>query len=330
MTQKNQRLISPDTARHPLLLSLSRLAEEAIGMSLVVTYVQADEGVRIGAGAPALHRQFCRLVQSSPEGAKRCRTCHVLMSVAACSGAPIEHHCHAGACVLVAPASASGRETLAVLSSCLYGRNVSRAETSARAVAMGIAPAAMREAYCCLPKLAPKQLELAAMVVKAAAEAVKTLHGSAKPAPASDLRSAGAAIRLALGKNLGQVPPFDRTRAGKPHAQRGQASLLVEVVEKLIGQRPDLPLTVKELADAARLTPNHFSALFHRYTGKPFSDYLADARITAAKGLLRDLTLNIGEVGSRVGYHAPGYFARQFRRKTRMTPRAWRDSHLSA
>lgn len=78
------------------------------------------------------------------------------------------------------------------------------------------------------------------------------------------------------------------------------------------------------------MTVRELGAVFRRHTGQTFSDYLADKRIALAKDLLRDLTLNIKEVGDRVGYHAPGYFARQFRRKTRMTPRAWRERHLSA
>ena len=50
-------------------------------------------------------------------------------------------------------------------------------------------------------------------------------------------------------------------------------------------------------------------------------DFLTERRISLAKELLGDLTLNIAEVALATGFDDPSYFTRRFRQKTGMTPR---------
>jgi AraC-like DNA-binding protein len=94
----------------------------------------------------------------------------------------------------------------------------------------------------------------------------------------------------------------------------------------LVAHKPSLPYTVTSIAAAARITPNHFSSLFHHWMGQSFLDFLNTARINAAKDLLRDLSLSISEVAHRAGYEDANYFARRFRLTTGMTPRKWRNT----
>ena len=116
-------------------------------------------------------------------------------------------------------------------------------------------------------------------------------------------------------------------------AEKGKRSdnvpMLVHVVCELIRQRPDLPLSVKELAAVARLTPNHFTALFHRHTGQVFTEYLSSERLKRAKQYLVDLTLSINEVARLVGYEDPSYFTRWFRQHMGTSPREWRENRPS-
>ncbi len=113
-----------------------------------------------------------------------------------------------------------------------------------------------------------------------------------------------------------------------PNGNGGEKPLLVHVVCELVRQRPDLPLSVKELAVAARLTPNHFTTLFREHAGAPFTEFLTEQRITRAKKLLQNPTLSINEVAQLVGYEDPGYFTRLFRKKTKHSPREWRNRQV--
>jgi two-component system response regulator YesN len=110
-----------------------------------------------------------------------------------------------------------------------------------------------------------------------------------------------------------------------PDLDQEKMPALIKVVCSLVSRRPQIPYTVEELATAARLTSNYFSSMFHKYTGQCFVDYLTDRRIDRAKTLLSDPSLNISEISSMCGYDDPGYFARRFRKKTGVTPRAWRE-----
>ena len=76
----------------------------------------------------------------------------------------------------------------------------------------------------------------------------------------------------------------------------------------------------------AHITPNHFSMIFRRHTGRTFTEFLAEKRLGLAEELLRDLTLNIGQVARRAGYGDAGYFARRFKQRTGLTPRQWREA----
>lgn len=118
------------------------------------------------------------------------------------------------------------------------------------------------------------------------------------------------------------------SRQGYPGEGKERAKgvpILVHVVCEMVRQRPDLPLSVKEIAAVARLTPNHFTALFHRHTGHVFTDYLAMERLKRAKQYLADLTLSINEVARLVGYDDPSYFTRWFRKRAGVSPRQWRE-----
>ena len=112
-----------------------------------------------------------------------------------------------------------------------------------------------------------------------------------------------------------------------PAGNAGTRPLLIHVVLELMRQRPDLSLTVKELAAAARLTPNHFTTLFHKHAGCSFIEHLTNLRMARAQKLLQNPTLSINEIARMVGYDDPGYFTRRFHQKTHLSPCEWRGRH---
>jgi AraC-like DNA-binding protein len=310
--------------QHPLIRQLGELAAEIVKLQLMIVYPNASgwsqRHVGVASGAKAA---FCRLIQGTEEGAKHCRMCHILMTVAACSDGPLEQRCHAGASVLVTPAVDQSAGALAVLSSCLFAGEGAWKETRARGAKLGADLATLRKAFSDLPRLGTEDRRVAVSIMRALGSAVQEVKRTTElQGQIRTLRQGGrtSVVIEELLRNNGWV------RSVAPDGKRENGTpLLIHVVCELIRQRPDLPLSVKELAAAARLTPNHFTSLFHRHTGHIFTEYLSRERLKRAKQQLTDLTLNIGEIARLVGYDDPSYFTRWFRQRTGLSPREWRE-----
>jgi transcriptional regulator GlxA family with amidase domain len=97
---------------------------------------------------------------------------------------------------------------------------------------------------------------------------------------------------------------------------------------KLIARRFRQPLTVPQLASAARLSPSRFAHLFQAELGVPPARYLHVVRLTWARTLLETTLLSVREAMERVGFNDPSHFARDFRRHHGVSPRDCRGAAL--
>ena len=70
----------------------------------------------------------------------------------------------------------------------------------------------------------------------------------------------------------------------------------------------------------------HLSKLLNRYAEKSFYDILNSLRIRAAKELLADPSLKIGEISERVGYVDTAHFARIFKKSEGVSANEYRNS----
>jgi len=321
--------------KHPLLARLSDLALQLTGIRFLIVFPKKEGWGQIAPGEKVELPKFCRLVQSTAEGVQRCRMCHVLMTIAACSKGLTDQRCHAGAQVLVNPISADERESFAVLSTCRFRSGSERdtwEEVKARGKQLGINLRELKKTCFELPELKMEQLEMARTIFAAAADAVNEIR--ARTLAEIKLRniegpSGGKpALEEAVEKELKES--LSRTGSGRKvgpeDALDSKIPALIKVASDLVNRKPNMPFAVAEIAAAARITPNHFSTLFRIYTGKSFSTYLTEKRIEMAKKLLSDLTLNIAEIARMVGYTDPSYFTRRFNQVTGMTPGEYRDS----
>jgi AraC-like DNA-binding protein len=83
-------------------------------------------------------------------------------------------------------------------------------------------------------------------------------------------------------------------------------------------------LTRDSVADHFRLSPNHVSRLFRSEGFMRFTDYLTWVRLDRAKYMLRHHDRTLSEVAQSCGFSDIGYFCRVFKRKTKLTPTAYR------
>ena len=90
------------------------------------------------------------------------------------------------------------------------------------------------------------------------------------------------------------------------------------------------PLTVADLAAAARLSPAHFSRAFRRTFGESPHRYLLSRRLERAAALLRSTDWSVARVGTSVGFSSIGSFTTSFGRTYGMTPTGYRAAHPPA
>ncbi len=73
-------------------------------------------------------------------------------------------------------------------------------------------------------------------------------------------------------------------------------------------------LTLQDIAEHCYVSQWHLSKLLNKHTGKSFYDLLNATRIKAAKQLLGNPSLKIGDICELVGYADTGHFSRVFKK----------------
>jgi AraC family transcriptional regulator len=131
-----------------------------------------------------------------------------------------------------------------------------------------------------------------------------------------DMLSNAIAIRLIGNHVAGQraVLPY---RGGIP---RRQLNRVLEYVEAHL----HLELSLSALAEAASMSPFHFSRAFRQSMGLSPHQYVLVQRVERAKSLLQKRELTIGEISCSAGFARQNHFARVFRQKTGLTPTEFR------
>jgi len=108
----------------------------------------------------------------------------------------------------------------------------------------------------------------------------------------------------------------------------GLASWRLRIVDDRIGDVSAIYPTAAELASLCRLSPRQFSRAFRASRGCSISDYLAQARIEAAKRKLFTKD-SIAQIAIALGYSSQSSFSAAFRQRTGTTPGRFR-SQISA
>ena len=98
----------------------------------------------------------------------------------------------------------------------------------------------------------------------------------------------------------------------------------------LIDRRYRDPLDVATLAEAAHLSPAHFSREFRRAFGEPPHQYLLTRRLERAAALLRNTDRSVADICLTVGLRSIGSFTTSFGRTFGLSPTAYRAAHPPA
>ncbi len=101
--------------------------------------------------------------------------------------------------------------------------------------------------------------------------------------------------------------------------------LLAEVFEVIERRYPE-PLSLRDVASAVNISPGHLTSTVRRRTGRTVQEWITERRMVQARRLLTGTDLPVGEVGRRVGFPDPGYFARTFGKVHGTSPARWRKN----
>ena len=143
-----------------------------------------------------------------------------------------------------------------------------------------------------------------------------------KPSKMDEIREALACMTARLEKKHTE----QSTEQEEPEERENAGSFLVNRALDYLEEHYAEKLTLQEVADACYVSQWHLSKLLNRYTKKNFYDLLNNRRIRAAKELLADPSLRIGDIGEMIGYADPAHFARVFRKIAGMSANEYRNS----
>ena len=96
--------------------------------------------------------------------------------------------------------------------------------------------------------------------------------------------------------------------------------------KKIIIERMVEPPTLQELADEIGLSLNKLKEGFKQIYGDSVFSFLVDYKMEVARKLLAQGTLNVNEVGLKVGYSTSSHFIAAFKKKFGTTPKKYVQS----
>lgn len=99
---------------------------------------------------------------------------------------------------------------------------------------------------------------------------------------------------------------------------------VANAAKKFINENYRQPISLKDIADAVSLSPNHFHTVFKSTCRMTPHEYLINRRISAAKEMLWDAEKRIPEIAEKCGFGCQQYFTQIFKKQTGITPGKYR------
>ncbi len=103
------------------------------------------------------------------------------------------------------------------------------------------------------------------------------------------------------------------------------SSEIAALIKKYIEQNYQKPIDLNIIADHFSFSPSYLTKIFVKHTNITPSKYILNYRISIAKQLLGDFSLNINTIANMVGYTDPFHFSKTFKQVAGMSPASYRD-----
>jgi AraC-like DNA-binding protein len=125
-----------------------------------------------------------------------------------------------------------------------------------------------------------------------------------------------------LDAALMEVARHDLSASSSP--RQTEVALWIQTVSAEVQADPGRPWRVEELAGQLGYEVAYFCRLFRKHTGTSPRQFITAARMRAARFLLRDTAMPIGQIARRVGYGDVHFFSRHFSAETGCSPSQFR------
>lgn len=127
-----------------------------------------------------------------------------------------------------------------------------------------------------------------------------------------------------IGEILGELARTDRYKKTTVDARARDA---IESVIREIEKNPGYEYSLTELSRIGGINEHKLKAAFKSIHGKTPFGYLRETRMDHAAGLLREDRLSVIEVANEVGYSNASHFARAFKERHGLLPKAYQCVH---
>lgn len=280
-----QLLGSPEFAQFALIL------KRLTGLSMALN--TPDVGTT-GLGLSGdMGNPLCKIIRDTPEGARRCEDCDRRhQAQAGADGKSQLYTCHAGFLDMAIPIMVQGKHVATISSGQVLSEQPSDAafhRVCRRLTWLGIPERRLRKAYAQAPWM-----------------------------PRDRLTSVMHLLEIFSRKMCGNAWRIRELEACLERPQIRNARAIVE--ERF--RESDLRLS--DAAASAGISVAHFSHVFHKETGVPFTSYVQSRRIEEAKRLLAETDQTITEICFECGFNSLTHFNRVFRRGEGCSPRQYR------
>lgn len=274
----------------PELARFTRVLNELTGLGMAV--YSADTTLCL---EPPMRNKspLCALIQSFPEGDRRCRACdRQHLARAARLGKAQAYACHAGLLDMAIPVIIENRHTITIVS----GQILPEPHSAA-----GLARIRRR--------LAPLRLPEARL---------RRAYTGAVYLPRRRARSILRLLEIFARHLCESARRLREAEARHDHPAIRRAREYVDM------HWPDHNLGLRAIAGHAGLSSAHFAHLFPRITGERLTHFVQRRRVTEAKRQMAQTNQTITEIAFACGFGSLTHFNRVFHRFEQCSPRQWR------
>ena len=275
--------------------------------------------------------EFCRIIQSTSEGARRClESDSRAIKDASKKQEPEIYTCHAGLVNVAMSLKVMGKQVGSIITGQLLHEKQSDnhfKEIKKRVKELTLNISELKKAYMKIKVFPRDKLDLAVKLISLISSYIieKELSDSLERRL---LREHKKLIEKAkeeekLRIELKRAMPFLSLDALSSDSKM-RNKRIVKIAKKFIEKNYSGQINLDIISQAVFLSPNYFSGFFKENTGYNISEYLTKVRIEKSKELLKDFRLTVNRVAESVGYEDPNYFNQLFKKIEGIPPGEYR------